>query len=682
MEEYDGKIELLSEFYKFHSDIPRLFMLPIAEAIHNYYDKKRRLNFIRVTRMLNRDNPNPSDEPMPNLESDSESSNPGEDDDNNSAASFQDSVLPASLINSLYLKSSAFTRPAKASKVDTSKSFSQLLGVLTGIFKDPLADVSTFSIGYQQANIKQSIDAIDDAIFSPSTAKIDGFRDSIVLNKKKTPGLLDINQLRASRNKEQGDAGHKGEDFNLGVGRSKFEVSAKTNFLKKKNAEKVQGANIVRKALDRREGKSKKPRASKDKKQQLNLEESLNQLRKSYQNLNIHININFNERKKEQNSLKKCLDKETIEDSKKDYPKLNLFSLISKAKKTSIPDAATATHDTKAFPSEEKTFSSLEFVKVFKKKASEPETSLKGVKQTFLKKNSRPGLSPENPQQGAAHLETLHQPGHKDSLFGNKKHSVSSSINSIQQAVLSLGKTRVSKYKSAERLDSATKKPIDIFEKKRKVSLVSNHPSTKSRNDLRSSMKSQKVGSHRNNHSTNKIEPKSSRQSKGVARSAKKGGRKLFMSQDFNQSPHLLAHNPFENKGQGFTMPLPFKQSLKGNLLNQANLLTGSHSKNSTLFTHKFNSAKESSLDPFGNLTYRSKKSGAKFTGAHAGSDLDLVGKRKRIERGHQFKLSEANLNRHVEPMMNLSKNKRSTDLTGVKHSRVKSDLKFYGKAH
>ena len=43
---------MLSEYYKFHNDVPRLFMYSVAEIIHNYYDKKRRLNYIKVTKML------------------------------------------------------------------------------------------------------------------------------------------------------------------------------------------------------------------------------------------------------------------------------------------------------------------------------------------------------------------------------------------------------------------------------------------------------------------------------------------------------------------------------------------------------------------------------------------------------------------------------------------------------
>ena len=53
--EYASKITLLTEYYKFHEDVPRFFILPVAQVVYNYYDKKRRINYIRVTRMLKGD---------------------------------------------------------------------------------------------------------------------------------------------------------------------------------------------------------------------------------------------------------------------------------------------------------------------------------------------------------------------------------------------------------------------------------------------------------------------------------------------------------------------------------------------------------------------------------------------------------------------------------------------------
>lgn len=51
--EYPKKIKLLCEYYKFHEDVPRLAMLPLSALIHNYHDQKRRINYIKITKMLN-----------------------------------------------------------------------------------------------------------------------------------------------------------------------------------------------------------------------------------------------------------------------------------------------------------------------------------------------------------------------------------------------------------------------------------------------------------------------------------------------------------------------------------------------------------------------------------------------------------------------------------------------------
>jgi len=48
--EYDHKIKMLSEYYKYHTDISRMFMLPITNILNKYHDKKRRIEYIRITR--------------------------------------------------------------------------------------------------------------------------------------------------------------------------------------------------------------------------------------------------------------------------------------------------------------------------------------------------------------------------------------------------------------------------------------------------------------------------------------------------------------------------------------------------------------------------------------------------------------------------------------------------------
>lgn len=46
MHEYANKIKRLTEYYKFHKDISRLFMLPTTNILNKFHDKKRRIYYI------------------------------------------------------------------------------------------------------------------------------------------------------------------------------------------------------------------------------------------------------------------------------------------------------------------------------------------------------------------------------------------------------------------------------------------------------------------------------------------------------------------------------------------------------------------------------------------------------------------------------------------------------------
>ena len=51
--EYQSKIKYLTEYYKFHDDVPRFFQVSFAQIVYNFYDKKRRIKYIVITRLLN-----------------------------------------------------------------------------------------------------------------------------------------------------------------------------------------------------------------------------------------------------------------------------------------------------------------------------------------------------------------------------------------------------------------------------------------------------------------------------------------------------------------------------------------------------------------------------------------------------------------------------------------------------
>lgn len=45
-------MKMLTEYYKFHKDIPRMFMLPTTYSVNKYHDKKRRIEYAKITKML------------------------------------------------------------------------------------------------------------------------------------------------------------------------------------------------------------------------------------------------------------------------------------------------------------------------------------------------------------------------------------------------------------------------------------------------------------------------------------------------------------------------------------------------------------------------------------------------------------------------------------------------------
>ena len=52
LHEYDYKIGLLTEYYKFHKDISRMFMVPGTDCLNRYHDKTRRINYVKITTKL------------------------------------------------------------------------------------------------------------------------------------------------------------------------------------------------------------------------------------------------------------------------------------------------------------------------------------------------------------------------------------------------------------------------------------------------------------------------------------------------------------------------------------------------------------------------------------------------------------------------------------------------------
>ncbi|CAD8100966.1 unnamed protein product [Paramecium primaurelia] len=65
------KLQMLGEYYKFHNDIPRLFMMPAIISLNYYHDKKRRLEYYRIAKLIQNENKNNPDKPPKGIVGDS-----------------------------------------------------------------------------------------------------------------------------------------------------------------------------------------------------------------------------------------------------------------------------------------------------------------------------------------------------------------------------------------------------------------------------------------------------------------------------------------------------------------------------------------------------------------------------------------------------------------------------------
>ena len=46
--EHKKKLLKLTEYYKYHTEVPRLFMLPVVKVVNTHHNKKRRIKFFEV----------------------------------------------------------------------------------------------------------------------------------------------------------------------------------------------------------------------------------------------------------------------------------------------------------------------------------------------------------------------------------------------------------------------------------------------------------------------------------------------------------------------------------------------------------------------------------------------------------------------------------------------------------
>jgi len=60
LSEYQNKLQDLTEYYKYHNDIVRLFIFPESHILNKYYDRKRKIKYCEIAKLIeleNRNNP-------------------------------------------------------------------------------------------------------------------------------------------------------------------------------------------------------------------------------------------------------------------------------------------------------------------------------------------------------------------------------------------------------------------------------------------------------------------------------------------------------------------------------------------------------------------------------------------------------------------------------------------------
>jgi hypothetical protein len=51
--EHVNKIMALTEYYKYHKDVARIFKQPVCHIMNRFHDKKRHLEYLRLKKVLN-----------------------------------------------------------------------------------------------------------------------------------------------------------------------------------------------------------------------------------------------------------------------------------------------------------------------------------------------------------------------------------------------------------------------------------------------------------------------------------------------------------------------------------------------------------------------------------------------------------------------------------------------------
>jgi hypothetical protein len=50
------KLKMLAEYYRFHKETTRLFMVPFSDIVNKYLDKLRKIDYYKIAKIIEREN--------------------------------------------------------------------------------------------------------------------------------------------------------------------------------------------------------------------------------------------------------------------------------------------------------------------------------------------------------------------------------------------------------------------------------------------------------------------------------------------------------------------------------------------------------------------------------------------------------------------------------------------------
>lgn len=126
--EYPFKIQALSEYYKYHSDVPRIFIAKICDTMNKYHDKRRKIEYLRIKKMLNLSTSlSPSESEKSNEESKKE----------HQEINLSQQKKNERILDNLNFTSQNSIQPKEAEHRKTEKSLGEILNQISFTSKEP-----------------------------------------------------------------------------------------------------------------------------------------------------------------------------------------------------------------------------------------------------------------------------------------------------------------------------------------------------------------------------------------------------------------------------------------------------------------------------------------------------------------------------------------------------------------